>query len=70
MEQGFIPDMAHSCVWQLAWQRGEPQAAKFLGLANGVKLDTNEQLKVTADRCTKCGLLKLYARASDESAER
>jgi hypothetical protein len=68
MEMGFIPDMAHAAVMQLTWQRGIPEVAKFLGLKNGVKLRVNECLQITAHRCTKCGLLKLYAKQTDLTA--
>jgi len=66
MEDGFIPDMTHGAVMQLAWQRGLPEGAKFLGLKNGVKLNVKECMKITARRCTKCGFLKLYARETGE----
>jgi hypothetical protein len=58
MEQGFIPDVAYGAILQLTWHRGEPESRMFLG---GIKLKPHQQLPVTADRCTKCGLLKLYA---------
>jgi hypothetical protein len=62
MEEGFIPDMTYASVAQLAWQRGIPEDAKFLGLKNGVKHRPNECIKITAWHCTECGLLKLYAK--------
>jgi hypothetical protein len=67
MEEGFIPDMAAANVIQLAWHRGSPEIKKFLGLkTQAVKFDESECVKITARRCTKCGLLKLYARPTSE----
>ena len=66
MEEGFIPDMAHSAVLQLRWQRGIPEDCKFLGMKNGIKLIADKCVPVTARRCTKCGLLKLYAMPASE----
>jgi hypothetical protein len=67
MEEGFIPDMHVGGAKQLEWQRGIPENNKFLGLkTNAVKLNENEWLKITARRCTGCGLLKLYARPTSE----
>jgi ribosomal protein S27AE len=67
MEEGFIPDMAHGNALQLAWQRGIPENKRFLGLkTRAVQLNESEWVKITARRCTKCGLLKLYARPTSE----
>lgn len=68
MEEGFIPYMASpGAAMQLAWQRGIPESRKFLGLkSRAVKLNENECVRITARRCTKCGLLKLYARPTSE----
>ena len=66
MEEGFIPEMKAGPL-QLAWHRGTPENKKFLGLkTQAVKFDENECMKITARRCTKCGLLKLYARPTSE----
>jgi hypothetical protein len=66
MEESFIPDMTHGAVIQLKWQRGLPEGAKFWGLKNGVKLNVNEGVEITARRCTECGFFKLYARPNGE----
>jgi hypothetical protein len=67
MEEGFIPDTSHAAVVQLAWQRGIPQNRRFLGLKTGtVKFNESQCLKITARRCTGCGLLKLYARPTSD----
>jgi hypothetical protein len=66
MEDGFIPDMTHGFVLQLAWQPGVPEDAKFLGLKNGVKINPAASLKITTRRCTNCGFLKLYAKPPSE----
>ncbi len=46
-----------------SWQRGEPEPLKFLGMSSGsIKAaEAENQLNVTAKRCTRCGYLKLYA---------
>jgi len=61
MEEGFIPDYSHAQILQLAWQRGPAEPSKFLGMSKGIKVHAENQLKVTAKRCTRCGYLKLYA---------
>ena len=61
MEEGFIPDYSHAQILQLAWQRGPVEPSKFFGMSNGIKVHAENQLKVTAHRCTRCGFLKLYA---------
>ena len=66
MEEGFIPDASYAVVLQSAWQRGRPEIAKIFGLSNGVKLNKQETVPIAAVRCTKCGFLKLYAKAIDE----
>jgi hypothetical protein len=66
MERGFIPDMSYAQILQLTWHRGEPESRKFLGMANGIKIEPHQQRPATADRCTKCGLLKLFAREIGE----
>jgi hypothetical protein len=66
MEDGVIPDMAHTQVVQLGWQAGPPEDAKFLGMKAGLKVNVKELLKITARRCTKCGFLKLYAKPKSE----
>jgi hypothetical protein len=67
MEVGFIPDVGYGAVLQLSWQRGEPEPRKFLGMSTGIKFNLGSELPITAARCTKCGLLKLYAIAPDDS---
>ena len=61
LEEGFIPDYSHAQILQLAWQRGPAEPSKFLGMSNGIKVHAENQLNVTAKRCTRCGYLKLYA---------
>jgi|HubBroStandDraft_1064217.scaffolds.fasta_scaffold843455_1 hypothetical protein len=70
MERGFIPDAAPmGGILQLTWHRGEPESRKFLGMANGIKIEPHQQRPVTAERCTKCGLLELFARDIGESTK-
>jgi hypothetical protein len=62
MEEGFILDHGHGQTFQAAWHRGVPGRLKLFGLLDiGVKVETTEQLEITAWRCTRCGYLKLYA---------
>jgi hypothetical protein len=62
MEEGFIPDHSYAQVLQLVWQRGEPEPLKFFGMSSGsIGLRKEDDLNVTAKRCTRCGYLKLYA---------
>jgi len=58
MERGHIPDIAEGHVVQTAWARGDPERRRFVG---GIKVNTKEQLPVTAFRCTGCGYLELFA---------
>ena len=60
MEEGFIPDRSNPKVLQMVWQRGAPEPLKFLGISSGVNLRVEDNLNVTAKRCTRCGYLKLY----------
>jgi DNA-directed RNA polymerase subunit RPC12/RpoP len=57
MEEGFIPDMTWGGVLPSAWHPGQPQRAWL----TGVKYKAEQIVPLTAYRCTKCGLLKLYA---------
>ncbi len=67
MEKGFLPDQALTAVLQSAWQKGEAEPEISFGFikSGGVKYDTKEIIPITAHRCTKCGLLRLYARVTD-----
>ena len=47
-------------------QRCRKPYAYFLLKTKGVKLNESEWLKITARRCTGCGLLKLYARPTSD----
>jgi uncharacterized protein DUF6487 len=67
MEDGFILDNAFGAALQLAWQRGIPEDVKLFGLKQGgVKINVRESAKIAARRCTNCGFLKLYAKATGE----
>jgi len=58
MERGHIPDIAESHVVQTAWARGETERRRWVG---GIKVNTKEQLPITAYRCPSCGYVELYA---------
>ncbi len=63
MEEGFIPVMmSYGEVRQTAWHAGKPERS-WLG---GVKAKEDQVTMITAYRCTKCGLLKLYAKPGSE----
>lgn len=58
MEAGYIPDFNIAAAVQLAWQPGKPA----IGLLGGMRApEPWHGLKITAYRCTNCGLLKLFA---------
>jgi hypothetical protein len=64
MEEGYILDHGHGQTFQASWHRGVPRQLKLFGLLDiGVKVETTEQIKMTAWRCAHCGYLKLYAPA-------
>jgi hypothetical protein len=58
IEEGFVPDQStHGAILQAGWYRGRPQPS-FIRVT---KIRQEELLPITVHRCTKCGLLKLYA---------
>ena len=59
MERGHVPDASHSQVFQTRWSRGEPVQRKLVG---GIKWERDEQIPMTAYRCTSCGFVEFYAR--------
>ena len=63
MEAGFLVDHGESEVARPgSWIEGVPEAAKFLGMKVGLKLKGKRRIEITALRCRRCGVLKLYAR--------
>ncbi len=67
MEEGFIPDFTQHGALQMLWHPRTPEDQKFLGLKMGtVKVDRSEAIKITVFRCSRCGLLKPYAREESE----
>lgn len=68
MDSGFVLDYAHGAVLESRWQPGDPEQIKMLGfIAAGVKVDKENQLKVTTFRCPNCGYLESYARRKVDS---
>ena len=61
LEEGFVPDNAHSSVMQASWHPGAPEAQKFLGIPAGTKSDRKKLVAIEAWRCSACGLVQLYA---------
>ena len=67
MEEGFLPDYSHAGPIEALWHRGRPEQVLFFGFVTaGTKIDKTKLLTITAFRCTKCGLLKSYAREQDD----
>ena len=68
MEQGFIPDATQGAVVQTCWHQGTAESKTFLGIetGTGIKYDRTNMMPVTACRCTRCGLLKFYAKPKAE----
>jgi hypothetical protein len=66
MEPGFVADRGHgSAPSQQYWVAGEPIMSKFLGMPAGLKVADRPRYDVTTLRCTRCGLLRSYARPED-----
>jgi hypothetical protein len=58
MEAGFIPDH-HVQINPSCWHPGTPSQRTRLG---NLKLDPALMISITTYRCTRCGLLRQYAR--------
>jgi hypothetical protein len=58
MESGLIPDFSYGSVLQLKWVEGQPEK----GLVGNLKTKGKRQFFISADRCTRCGYLDLYAK--------
>jgi len=62
MEAGFVPDFTISSAIQMLWHPGKAEAKTVLGKRSGsLKLDESKFIPTTAYRCSKCGLVRLYA---------
>jgi hypothetical protein len=61
MQVGFIPDMAYGAVLMLSWVEGKPKKSFWTKIQNDFASRKNHY--VTAYRCDRCGLLKLYTEA-------
>ena len=59
MERGHVPDASHSQAFQTRWSRGDPEQRRFIG---GIKWEKDDQILLTAYRCTACGFVEFYAR--------
>ena len=63
METGFLVDQRGLGT---DWHRGFPESATFVGLeTSAYKIDRTQLLETTTYRCTRCGLLKSYAKRKD-----
>lgn len=57
--EGYIPDAGHAGRMALPrWFTGVPAKSFWYGL----KIDQSQGLPITAQRCSRCGFLELYAR--------
>jgi ribosomal protein L37E len=63
MEPGFLADFGEGDTARAgSWIEGAPEMMRFLGLKVGIRVKGKRRVGVTALRCRRCGLLKLYAR--------
>ena len=58
METGFIPDASYGAILLSNWTEGAAEK-NFL---QSIKLKGRRQIPLTAERCTQCGFVELYAR--------
>jgi hypothetical protein len=64
MAEGFVIDMGHYNQPGLStWHPGKPTQKKFLGIEAGLDVKSTARATVSAFRCPRCGLLRLYAKA-------
>ena len=64
LEDGFILDVSMAAGFKSSWHPGKPDdktILDFLKYGPGVKHDRSQLIPIRALRCTKCGLLNLYA---------
>ena len=66
MDDGFLPEVIYGANIQTHWHSGVVEQKKRLGMDNGIKVDARKTLPITACRCPKCGLVRLYAFARNE----
>lgn len=59
MEAGFIPDFTYGTILPSSWVEGVPEK-NWRGL---IKTRDRRNIAITAERCTGCGFLEMYARA-------
>ena len=59
MQAGFIPDFTYGSVQASKWVEGDPEK-NWVG---NVKTSGRLTVAVSAERCTRCGFLELYAKA-------
>lgn len=61
MEEGFIPDSTYGAIVQTHWHPGPAEKSTFLGIHTGTKVEKTSMRPIRAHRCSRCGLLRLYA---------
>jgi len=57
-EPGLVLDYSYGTILPLKWMEGAAEKG-FLG---NIKTKGRRQFPITADRCTRCGHLELFAR--------
>lgn len=58
MESGLVLDYSYGAILPLQWMEGAAEK-NFLG---NIKTKGRRRIAITAERCTRCGYLELYAR--------
>ncbi len=61
MEPGFLMDRDYSMPGVAQWVEGQPEHSIWYG----VKTKGHDVHPVTSMRCTRCGMLELYARPEE-----
>ncbi|MEO6654749.1 MAG: PF20097 family protein [Pyrinomonadaceae bacterium] len=62
MAKGLVANWSDGTHFQAVWLDGEPEFKSFLGVS-GTNLNTSgkAEFSIRALRCSKCGILELYA---------
>jgi ribosomal protein S27AE len=62
MNRGHMPDYANGdvIVFRAVWAPGDPEPRRFY--LSGIKADPDNQIPLTAYRCSACGFVEFYAR--------
>jgi hypothetical protein len=58
MQPGFMPDVGYGSIQAGRWVEGAPEK----GWTGNVKTRGRLNIVISAERCTACGFLELYAK--------